>query len=136
MRPVPLSDNLADKSSQGGGRSEEAAIHAEIATRIIELRELVGALRAVGFFEKMIAIWKVEPAAFWVVVRLMTGDLSEITKSYTMQGKEAGRSKQATQQELERVIMAIRPHYPKLSEAIVQIRSISAKLEGEKEQGV
>lgn len=128
MRPIPLSDNLADKSVQGGARSEEAAIHSEIALRILELRELVGHVRAVGFFEKMIAIWKVEPPAFWVVIRLLTGDLSEISMSYTEQGKADGRSKQATQQELERVVIAVQRHFPLLAAAIIDIRSITAKL--------
>lgn len=131
MRPVPLNDNLADRSTQGGGRTEEAAIHAEIAERMLELREIVGPLRASGFFEKMVAIWHVEPAAFWVVTRLLTGDLSQVTMSYTQIGKQDSRSKQATQQELERVIIAIRRHYPQLADAIVQIRNVSAKLQGD-----
>lgn len=131
MRSVPLSDNLADKSHQGGARSEEAAIHGEIAERILELKKLVGPMRTVGLFQKMMSIWQVEPAAFWVVTRLLTGDLSEITMSYTAQGKELGRSKQAVQQEMERVIIAIRPHYPLLADTIIQLRSVSAKLQDE-----
>lgn len=130
MRPVPLSDNLADKSSQGGGRTEEAAIHAEIAERIIELREIVGENRTVGFFQRMCSVWEVEPPAFWMVQRLLTGDLSQITISYTAMGKEQNKSKQAVQQEIERIIAAVRPHFPEVANAIVQMRSISARLEG------
>lgn len=134
MRSVPLSDNLADKSVQGGARGEEAAIHAEIAERVLELRELVGPMRTVGFFEKTLAIFKCKPAgpaAYWALMHLLTGDLSEITRSYTEQGKEGARSKQAVQQEMERIIITIRPHFAELAAVIVQLRSVSAQLQDE-----
>ncbi len=133
MRAVPLSDNLAGPAEHGESRGEEAAIHAEIAERVLELRELVGPMRTIGFFEKTLTIFKCKPAgpaAYWALMHLLTGDLSEITRSYTEQGKEGARSKQAVQQEMERIIITIRPHFAELAAAITQLRSISAKLNG------
>lgn len=128
MRPIPLSDNLADKSHQGDARTEAAAIHAEIAERMLELRETIGERHAVGFYRKALIVWTLYPPAYWVLMHLMTGDLSEVTNSYTMIGKQDARTKQAVQQEWERILNAIAPHYPELSHAIVQIRNMSAKL--------
>ena len=131
MRTVPLSDNLADDSQHGDNRSAEASIHAEIAERILELRELVGWKRTYGFFNKLRVIFETDHAAYWICLRIMTGDLSEINMSYSEQGKRDARSKQAAQQEIERAIMAIRPIYPEVADAIVQIRRVSANLADE-----
>lgn len=128
MRTVPLSDNLPDDKMQADNRSEEASIHAEIAERILELKELVGFKRAYGFFEKLRVIFETDHAAYWICLRIMTGDLSQINLSYSEQGKRDARSKQAAQQELERAIVAIRGVYPEVANAIVDIRRVSAKL--------
>lgn len=134
MRSVPLSSNLADDHFRDGERDHEAAIHAEIASRVLELRELCGPDRTVRFFQKMLVIFGCEPAgpaAFWVLQRLLSGDLTEITRSYTEQGKQDNRTKQATQQELERVLNLLAHHYPKLKEQIIKIRHVSANLESD-----
>lgn len=177
MRPLPLNDNLADKSSQGGGRTEAAAIHAEIATRVLiqaelegdkiacgfaekystskgyekwnadkpirkkietnqteliqhlaELRETIGEREAALFYKKARVVWTLYPPAFFMLMHLMTGNLSEVTTSYTQIGKADCRTKQAVQQEWERILSTIKPHYPELAEALIHIRSISAKL--------
>ena len=97
VRPIPLSDNLADKSHQGDSRTEACAIHAEIALRMLELRELMGEKHAIGFYQKALIIWTLYPPAYWVLMHLMTGDLSEVTNSYTEMGQHDARTKQAVQ---------------------------------------
>lgn len=111
-------------------RSEEAAIAGEIARHVLEWREHTSGSRAIGFITKLSALHHIEPAAVWVVLRLLTGDLSEVTRSYADLGAEGSRSKQACQQEQERVLRAIERHYPELSAAIVQLRHITAKYNG------
>ncbi len=128
MRPIPLSPNLADKSDQTSARTEASAIHAEIALRMLELREVIGEKHAIGFYRKALIVWTLYPPAYWVLMHLMTGDLSEVTTSYTKMGAADARTKQAVQQEWERILNAISPHYPELAAAIVEIRSMTAKL--------
>lgn len=107
-------------------RSQEAAIVGEIARHLLELRETYSASKTSQLIHKFAAIHAVEPAALWVVLRLLTGDLNEITRSYADIGKENHRTKQAIQQELERVISALELHWPHLAKAIIQLRNITA----------
>lgn len=107
-------------------RSTEAAIVGELARHFLELRENQSASKASQLLHKLAAIHSVEPAALWVVLRLLTGDLNEITRSYADIGKENHRTKQGVQQELERVLAAIELHWPQLATAIIQLRNITA----------
>lgn len=127
MRFTPLDQSHADIPHHDSERSEEAAIIAEIARHFLELREKKSESRSAAFLNRLHSIHQVEPAALWVVLRLLTGDLDEITRSYSDMGKENARSKQAIQQEMERVIIAIDRHWPRLSAAIIQLRSITAQ---------
>ena len=132
MRSIPLHSNLPDKLAAIDQRTEASAIQAELAVRILELRKSMGDRHVSQTLEKWRIIWTLYPPAFWVLMHLMTGDLSEITASYTDLGKLDAKTKQAVQQEWECVLKAIAPHYPLLSDAIIQLRVISAKLsEGE-----
>jgi len=110
-------------------RSEEAAIVGEIATRFIDLREATSAHRAALLIGKLHAISRVHPEALWLVMSLLTGDLSEITKSYSDMGKEHARSKQAEEQARSRAIEAINLHFPKLALAVVELRHITSQFQ-------
>lgn len=122
-------ERTPDLNFQAGARDEEAAILAEVCERIVELRELVGPTRAAGFFSKMAAIWSVEPAAFWTVTKLMTGNLDELSRSYTTAGRADAMSKQAMQQQAERSVAVIRRHYPLLAQALIDLKRMTAKIE-------
>lgn len=130
MRTVILSNNLPDDKEQKENRTEAASLCAEIAERILELRQVLGAHKAYGFFNKLRIIMERDPAAYWICVRLFCGDLSDISMSYSELGKERARTKQAAQQEIEKVILVIRGVYPEVAEAIIQLKRVSAKLEG------
>lgn len=125
MKTVPLNPNLAD-TSHAIERSEEAAICGEIARHLLDLRESTSAHRALAFISKLYAISSVEPAAFWLVVRIMSGDMSELTRSYSELGKQRGCSKQGAQQLDERVLRALHGHFPEIERAIVEMRGIRA----------
>lgn len=110
-------------------RSEERAIESEIAVRLLELREATSRDRVVAFISKLHAIASLtEREAIWVVLELMTGDLGAITKPYEETGRERSLDKQAIQQQMERVIIGIRRHYPELAGVIVQLRHITANV--------
>lgn len=110
-------------------RSEEAAIAGEIARRLIDLKEATSKCKTTAFIRKLNALASIEPQGevFWVVVSMLTGDLSEITKSYKEIGLEMGKSKQGHQQRLEKVTLALERHFPELAAAIVQLRHITAE---------
>lgn len=98
-----------------------------ICERLLEWKERESAHRATTFISKLHALMLINPAAFWLVCRLMTGDLSEITRSYAEIGKENGRTKQAVQQEIERVISHVGIHFPQLAKALIDLRHITAQ---------
>jgi hypothetical protein len=103
-----------------------------ICERLIEWRERESAHRATTFISKLHALSLVNPAAFWLVCSLMTGDLSQTTKSYEEIGEQGARSKQSVQQETERVIAALQMHFPQLAKALVELRHITAEIPANK----
>jgi predicted component of type VI protein secretion system len=109
-------------------RSEEAAIAGEIARRFIELKELTSAYRATVLIQKMHALSMIHPEALWLVMSLLTGDLSEITRSYSDMGKERAKSKQAIEQERSRALAAIQTHFPHLAKAVIELRHITSEI--------
>lgn len=109
-------------------RSGEAAIWSEIAARLLELRQISSAHRASLMLSKLHALSVIHPEALWLVVALLTGDLSEITKSYTEMGKEHARTKQAEEQARSRAIEGIQRHFPHLATAIIELRHITSQI--------
>ena len=125
MKTVPLNPNLAD-TSHAIERSEEAAICGEIARHLLDLREATSSNRAAAFVSKLYSLHEADHQAFWFVVRILSGDLSELTKSFSDLGKEHGTSKQAQQQQVERSLRAISLHFPRLEKALIEMRAIKA----------
>lgn len=109
-------------------RSEEAAIAGEIARRFLDLKEATSAHRAAMLISKMHALSLIHPEALWIVMALLTGDLSEITRSYEEMGRDHGKSKQAVEQERSRAMIAINRHFPDLAKALIQLRHITSQI--------
>ncbi len=109
-------------------RSEEAAIVSEIAARFIELKQATSAHRASAFISKLHALALVHPEAMWLVVSLLTGDLSEVTRSYADMGEEHGRTKQAEEQARSRALEGINRHFPHLAKAVIELRHITSTI--------
>jgi hypothetical protein len=59
---------------------------------------------------------------------MLTGDLSEITKSYQEIGKSMGKSKQGHQQRLEMITLALEIHFPELAKAVIELRHLTAEV--------
>ena len=118
---------MAAHDAEAAERTEETAIQSEIAARLLELQDRYSGYRATAFLTKLVCVWQAYPPALWVVLRIMSGDLSEVTRSYSDQGKTHGKTKQAEQQEMERIMSVIQSHYPLVSSEIVKIKSITAE---------
>jgi predicted component of type VI protein secretion system len=127
MHTQILTVNQQDRSHEVE-RSEEAAIVSEMAIRFIELKEATSAHRAASLISKLHALSVMHPEALWLVMALLTGDLSQITRSYADIGKESAKTKQAVQQSIERSIKAINTHFPNLAVAIIELRHITASI--------
>lgn len=110
-------------------RSEKAAIAAEIARRLLDMREASSGTYTKAFIGKLHALANVtERETLWFVLSLLTGDMSALTKTYKEVAQEHSLDKQAVQQQIERVISSVRLHYPSLADAIIQLRHITAKI--------
>lgn len=110
-------------------RGEAMAIKGEIAVRLIELCEATSRDHVTIFISKLHAVASLhEREAIWVLLRLMSGDLSEITKPYEETGRERSTSKQAVQQQMERVLQQIIRFYPEAGRVITELRHITANV--------
>lgn len=130
MHTQVLTPNTQERTTHAIERSEEAAIAGEIARRFIELREASSAHRATMLISKMHALSQVHPEALWLVMSLLTGDLSEVTRSYADMGKEHCRSKQGEEQSRARALEAINRHFPQLAKAVIDLRHITSQVDG------
>jgi hypothetical protein len=126
MHAGQLSANLRVETPEPTERSEEAAIQSEIFRLFGDLRRDVGRARAGHALQKMFALYQASPTAFWLVQRIMEGDLDIISTSYAELGAEGCRSKQAVQQETERAMSVLDRHYPTAAAVIVQLFGMTA----------
>lgn len=133
MKTVPIHHNTPTPPARGS-TPEVACLCAEIAARLVEWGGLENEHRVGMFITKLSTLRRDYEPALWIVLRLMSGDVSEVTRSYSAIGRDKMRSKQAVQQEFERSILAIEIHFPELADAIIDLRRISARLDGEQRQ--
>lgn len=126
MRTTELTPNIVD-TRQSIERTEESAITGEVAAHLIDLATHSSKTKVIQWIIKLSNIAKEEPAAFWILINIWSGDLHELTRSYAEQGKRDSRSKQACQQEMERALRVIHRLYPEVAKAIQDMRCITAK---------
>jgi hypothetical protein len=129
MHAGQLSPNLRVEPAEPTERSEEAAIQSEIFRAFGDLRRDVGRARAGHALQKMYALYQASPTAFWLVQRVMEGDLSLFSTSYAQLGAEECKSKQAVQQETERAMAILHRHYPKAAAVIVSLFGMTAEFQ-------
>ena len=124
MNFVPLTPNLATHPWQELERPKRAELVGEIAERLIEWSELEGRPRVHRWISQ-VARMGGDPEsteAMWLYLRLSTGDLGELTSSFTELGKKRSRTKQAEQQETERAMAVIARHFPELEKALNDLK--------------
>ena len=56
--------------------------------------------------------------ALWLYLRISSGDLSQLTASFSELGAVRHRTKQAEQQEMERAVAVIQRHFPERAAAL------------------
>ncbi len=122
MKTLPLSPHLSLESSpySSAPRSLSGQLLGEIAERLLEWSEDVGRQRVHAWMLR-VSTMASDPEsvdAVWLYLRLMTGDLGQLTASFAELGAERHRSKQAQAQEHERALRVIARHFPECAEAI------------------
>lgn len=126
MHTQILTVNTQDRSHEIE-RSEEAAIAGEIARRFIEMREATSGVRAIRMINRLHTLSQIHTEAVWIVLHLLTGDMSEITKSYAEMGREHGKTKQGVEQDRSRALEAIERHWPELAQVVIELRHITSE---------
>lgn len=126
MNFVPLTPNLTTHPWQELKRSKRAELVGEIAERLIEWSELDGRKKVHRWMLQVGRMGTDEESteAMWLYLRLSTGDLGELTRSFTELGKKRTRTKQAEQQETERAMTVIARHLPEVEKAVLDLKRI------------
>ena len=123
MNTVALSGNL--QIPPPPVTSDQARLVAEVAERLIEWSDMACRERVLRWVQRVAGLGRDCPPAMWIYLRLQTGDMSELTRSYRELGIDRCESKQAVQQELERVMAVLTAHYPEMADAVQELRRIS-----------
>lgn len=110
-------------------RQREAALYGEIAARLIELHDgqdeyaspmgrtpLIWVLRAARLASQ-------SPQAFWLYLRLQSGDTSDLSATYDEIARKTFRLPSNVLRELEDAIAVLKMHYPELATAITGLRA-------------
>lgn len=123
MKTVPLSPNYSAPVVDALVRSTEAVLVGEIAERLVEWGEAMGRDRPARWLMRVAALAADDRStdALLIYLRLSTGDLAQITASFSELGAKRARSKQGEQQEQERALHVIASHYPELKTAITEL---------------
>lgn len=126
MNFVPLQPNLTTNPWAQLERPKRAELVGEIAERLIEWRELETPERVHRWIYNLgrMGADPESTEAIWLYLRLSTGDLGQLTRSFTELGKKHNRTKQAEQQETERALGVIARHFPELAGAINDLKKI------------
>lgn len=125
MKTVPLTPNM-DFAQPELTRSDEAVIVGEICERLIEWSDDKGRRRVYSWLSR-VATLAGDPEsteALWLFLRIHTGDLSEITASFSELGAIHHRSKQAQQQETERAMRVIIRHFPEVAKQLESLKHL------------
>ena len=158
MRALPLDaasstggnhyEHTIDDHFQAAERDPEASIVAELAVRLLELKELTNCDRPVEFLRLLIAIddadsFKCGPnkkrvpvrghKVLWVLLDLMSGDLSALTRTYKERGQADGTTKQNAQQVLQKCLQRVELANAPVAAAIRQLIHTRPKPDAEKE---
>ena len=126
MNFVPLQPNLTTNPWAEMERPKRAELVGEISERLVEWSEVEGR-RRVHRWITQVARMGGDPEsteAMWLYLRLSTGDLGQITTSFTELGRKRNRTKQAEQQETERALAVIARHFSELAGAINDLKKI------------
>jgi len=126
VKLVPLNANIAESAYGEVQRSKRAELMGEICERLIEWAELESR-ETVHRWITRIATLSGDPEsreAVWLYLRIGTGDLSQLTASFSELGAQHTMTKQAQQQEDERARRVIGRHFPEVHRALADLAKV------------
>lgn len=117
MKTLPLSPAISREVYPPSDRSLRATLVGEISERLLEWAESRTRKEVHSWLCRLATIGgdKDSTEALWLYLRVSTGDLAQLSASFTDLGAVHHRSKQAEQQEMERAIHVIGRHFPELA---------------------
>ncbi len=123
MRTVTLSPQIPDAASPWHTPREvstSAQLHAEVAERLLEWSAVRNRAHVASWLLRLADLVRDSDSsdALWLYLRLSTGDLSQLTTSFSAQGAARGRTKQAAHQEQARALRVIARHFPEVARQI------------------
>lgn len=120
MKTFPLSPSVSADGRGVSDRSERAAIMGEICERLVEWSEMRSRREVHSWLCRLATIGGDADSseALWLYLRISSGDLSQLTASFSELGAVRHRTKQAEQQEMERAVAVIQRHFPELAAAL------------------
>ena len=120
MKTLPLSPSVSADGRGVSDRSERAAIMGEICERLVEWSEMRSRREVHSWLCRLATIGGDADSseALWLYLRISSGDLSQLTASFSELGAVRHRTKQAEQQEMERAVAVIQRHFPELAAAL------------------
>lgn len=124
MKTLPLSSGISHGTWETPtDRSERATLVGEISERLIEWRQIDGPKRVHSWLSRLATLGGDAESkdALWLYLRMSTGDLSQLTASFTELGAQSHCTKQAKQQEHERALRVIARHFPELARELQQL---------------
>jgi hypothetical protein len=120
VKTLPLSPSVSADGRGVSDRSERAAIMGEICERLVEWSEMRSRREVHSWLCRLATIGGDADSseALWLYLRISSGDLSQLTASFSELGAVRHRTKQAEQQEMERAVAVIQRHFPELAAAL------------------
>jgi hypothetical protein len=133
MAAERLSDNRAyPGQARQLERSEEAVIAGEFAAALlawspcaaplIEWSDASCKARVQDWFRRRAMLLADFPPAFWFMLRCEAEGVAFLKLTFDQMAEQRGISRQAVQQEFERVITALKRHEPKVADAVWHYR--------------
>jgi len=99
--------------------TEESKIVSELASRILELKE-VNPRKPIVLLNVLARISRLSPSALWIVLEILAGG-RDLEKSLSQKGKDLSFSKQAVHQKRNRDLEKLDTILPDIAEALKQI---------------
>lgn len=126
MKTVQLNDNIVENPWGEVQRSKRAELMAEIAERLIEWKELESPERVHSWLTRVATLGgdPESSGAVWYYLRIATGDLGQLTASFSELGASRHCTKQAEQQETERAMRVIGRHFPEVAKALSELQRV------------
>jgi len=123
VKTIPLYAGISQGIETSPERTPRSALVAEIAERLCEWRDMDGPRKVHSWLSRLATIGgdPESSEALWLYLRISTGDMSQLSASFTELGAQHHRTKQAEQQETERALRVIQRHFPEVARELKQL---------------